>query len=130
MLMVHVPNKKFSGTPDCEYYEFSDSNIKGYITDSMHDDEFVKLMSLFELDVISHFPKHIGNFVRTYVEKKSTKELLDSICKEEYSVADEMIRNALKAYTELTLKQRIKLHMKELDNIRKQLRQESRIRLC
>jgi hypothetical protein len=126
MLMVHVPNKKFSGTPDCEYYEFSDNNIKGYITDSMHDDEFVKLMSLFE---ISHFPKHVGNFVRTYVEKNSTKELLDSICKEEYSVADEMIRNALKAYTELTLKQRIKLHTKELDNIRKQLRQESRIRL-
>ena len=129
MLMVHVPNRKFSGTPECEYYEFSDSNIKGYITDLMHDDELVKLMSLFELGVISHFPKHLGNFVRTYVEKNSTKELLDSICKEDYSVADEMIRNALNAYTEMTLKERIKLHMKELDKIRKQLHQESRIRL-
>jgi len=37
--------------------------------------------------------------------------------------------DALKAYNELPLKERIKLHMKELDKIRKQLRQESRIRL-
>jgi len=123
MLMVHDPNKKFSGTPDCEYFEFNNSNIVSYIDERMSEDEFEKLNALFKFDICFHknFPKHLGNFVREYVEKNQTKDFLIS---DDY---DEMIRNALKDYTELTLKQRIKLHMKELDNIRKQLRRESRI---
>jgi hypothetical protein len=125
MLIVHNQDTKFSGPPDCEYYEFNDYTILHYAQNTMPEDEFEKLNALFK----HGFPKHLGNFVRNHVEKNRTIDFMDRLLKHDYTAADEMIHNALKAYTELTLKQRIKLHMKELDKIRKQLRRESRIRL-
>lgn len=126
MLMVHVPGRHFFGTPDCEYYEFNDKNIIGYIAES---DEFEKFQALFELDVLTHFPKHLGNFVRNYIEENGTRELVETISRDDFSVADEFIRRALVTYSNLSRKQRIKLHLKELDALRKQIRRESRNRL-
>jgi hypothetical protein len=125
MLVVHNSSTKFSGPPDFEYYEFDDTAILYYAQNKMPEDEFEKVNELFKLG----FPKHLGNFVRNHVEKNRTIDFMDRLQRHDYTAADEMIRNALNAYTELTLKQRIKLHMKELDKIRKQLRRESRIRL-
>lgn len=129
MLVVHDQNIKFIGTPDLEYYEFNNYNIMSYIQEIMPEDEFEKLTGLFKFDILKSFPKHLGNFVRNYIENNNSIEFMDRLQKDDYTAADDMILNALKAYTQLTLKQRIKLHMKELDKIRNQLRNESRIRL-
>lgn len=117
MLMIHDPDIKIFGTPDLEYYEFDDSHI-AYIAEY----ECINLGA-------TKFPRHVGEFVRNYVEKNMTSEILKTINVDDYAAANKMIVDALKAYTQLTLKQRIKLHMKEIDKIRNQLRNESRIRL-
>jgi hypothetical protein len=117
MLMIHDPSIKLIATPNYEYYEF--------------DDKFISDTAQYEcIDLGStKFPRHVGEFVRNYVEKNMTEEILKIINVDDYSAANKMMVDALRAYTEIPLKQRIKLHMKEIDNLRKQLRQESRIRL-
>ena len=117
MLMIHDPSIKLIATPNYEYYEF--------------DDKFISDTAQYEcIDLGStKFPRHVGEFVRNYVEKNMTEEILKIINVDDYSAANKMIVDALRAYTEIPLKQRIKLHMKEIDNLRKQLRRESRIRL-
>jgi hypothetical protein len=117
MLMIHDPSIKLIATPNYEYYEFNDEHIAD-IADYEH------------IDIgATKFPRHVGEFVRDYVEKNMTEKISNIINVDDYAAANQMIVYALKAYNELPLKQRIKLHMKELDKIRKQLRQESRIRL-
>ena len=114
MLMIHDPSIKLIATPNYEYYEFNDEHIAD-IADYVH------------IDIgATKFPRHVGEFVRDYVEKNMTENITNV---NNYAAANQMIVYALKAYNELPLKERIKLHMKELDKIRKQLRQESRIRL-
>lgn len=117
MLMIHDPDIKPVSCPDFDYYEFGD--------------KFISETAQYEcIDLGStKFPRHVGEFVRNYVEKNMTREILKTINVDDYAAANKMMVDALRAYTELPLKQRIKLHMKELDKIRKQLRQESRIRL-
>ena len=115
--MIHDPSIKLIATPNYEYYEFNDEHIAD-IADYEH------------IDIgATKFPRHLGEYVRNYVEKNITEEVLKIINEDDYAAANQMIVYALKAYNELPLKQRIKLHMKEIDKIRKQLRQESRIRL-
>jgi hypothetical protein len=116
-LMIHNPVIKPLGCPDFDYYEF--------------DDKFISETAQYEcIDLgATKFPRHVGEFVRNYVEKNMTDEILKTIHVDDYAAANKMIVDALNAYTKLSLKERIKLHMKELDKIRKQLRQESRIRL-
>ena len=117
MLMIHDPAIKPIGCPDFDYYEF--------------DDKFISEIAQYEcIDLgATKFPRHVGEFVRNYVEKNMTREILKTIHVNDYEAANKMIVDSLKAYNELPLKERIKLHMKELNKIRKQLRQESRIRL-
>jgi len=127
MLMVHNPDTKIYGTPDHAYYEFDDKNIQEYIMQDMPEDEFKKLSALFKFNLCTKFPKHLGNFVRDYVELNNTRELVESICREDYTVADEMIQKALMDYTSLPLEQRISLHRKEINKIKAQLRHEQNI---
>ena len=61
--------------------------------------------------------------------KDPIEHVLNIINEDDYEAADQLIIRALQSYVQLPLKERIKLHMKELDKLRKQLRQESRIRL-
>ena len=117
MLMIHDPSIHLIATPNYEYYEFDDEHIAD-IADYEH------------IDIgATKFPRHLGEYVRNYVEKNITEDILRIINEDDYEAANKMIVDALKAYNELPLKERIKLHTKELDKIRKQLRQESRIRL-
>lgn len=115
MLMIHDPSIHLIATPNYEYYEF--------------DDEHIADIAEFEnIDIkATKFPRHLGEYVRNYVEKNITEDMLKIISDDDYEAANKMIVDALKAYNELPLKERIKLHMKELNKIRKQLRQESRI---
>jgi len=117
MLMIHDPSIKLIATPNYEYYEFNDEHIA-----DIADYENIDIGA-------TKFPRHLGEYVRNYVEKNITEDILNIINEDDYEAANKMIVDALKAYNELPLKERIKLHMKELDKIRKQLRQESRIRL-
>lgn len=93
----------------------------------MPEDEFKKLSALFKFNLYTKFPKHLGNFVRDYVELNNTGELVESICREDYTVADEMIQKALMDYMSLPLDQRISLHRKEINKIKAQLRREQNI---
>jgi len=117
MLMIYDPKLTILSKMDPEYYEF--------------DDKFISEVAQYErIDLgATKFPRHVGEFVRNYVEKNMTDEILKTISVDKYAPAAKMIVDALKAYTSLSLKKRIKLHMKELDKIRAQLFDESRIRL-
>jgi hypothetical protein len=117
MLMIYDPTVTILNKLDPEYYTF--------------DDEYISETAEYEcIDLgASRFPRHVGVFVRHYVEKNMTNEILKTIHTNNYEAADHMIVKALRAYTQLPLKQRIKLHMKELDKIREELRYESHIRL-
>ena len=115
MLMIHDPSIRLIATPNYEYYEFDDEHIA-----DIADYENIDIKA-------TKFPRHVGEYVRNYVEKNITEEILRIINEDDYEAANKMIMVALRAYTSLPLKDRIKLHMKELDKIRKQLRRESRI---
>jgi UDP-glucose 6-dehydrogenase len=117
MLMIYDPTVTILNKLDPEYYTF--------------DDEYISETAEYEcIDLgASRFPRHVGVFVRDYVEKNMTNEILKTIHTNNYEAADHMIVKALRAYTQLPLKYRIKLHMKELDKIREELRYESHIRL-
>ena len=117
MLMIHDPSIKLIATPNYEYYEFNDEHI-----DDVATYEHINIGA-------TKFPRHLGEYVRNYVEKNITEDVLNIINEDDYEAADQLIIRALQSYVQLPLKERIKLHMKELDKLRKQLRQESRIRL-
>jgi transposase-like protein len=117
MLMIHDPVIKPVSCPDFDYYEFNDEHIADVATYEQINTGATK------------FPRHLGVFVRKHIEKNTTEDVLKIIKEDDYEAADQLIISALQSYVQLPLKERIKLHMKELDKIRKQLRQESRIRL-
>lgn len=117
MLMIHDPDLIQIGTPDCTYYEFNDKHIR-----NIAEYENIDLKA-------TAFPRHVGVFVRDYVERNMTDEILNKITADDYTPAHQMIIDALKVYVQFPLKHRIKLHMKELDKIRFELYNESHVRL-
>ena len=115
MLMIHDPSIRLIATPNYEYYEFNDEHI-------------ADVAAYEHIDIgATKFPRHVGVFVRDHIEKNVTEEILKIITEDDYEAADQLIIRALLAYVQLPLKQRIKLHLKELDALRKQIRRESRI---
>ena len=106
MLMIHDPKGcRDWGTPDYQFYEFSDRNIR-YVMG------------------LERIPLHIGNFVRNYIEKNATNEHMKIIERGDYGEMDCLIRDALRAYAFMDSKERNKLHKKELNRLRSELRRE------
>lgn len=69
-------------------------------------------------------PLHLGNFVRNYIERNATQDHLKIIERGDYIETDRLIRDALRAYAFLDSSERIKLHKKELNRLRSELRRE------
>ena len=106
MLMIHDPREcRNWGTPDYQFYEFSDRNIRYVMgTDSI--------------------PLHLGNFVRDYIEKNTTADHMKTIGRGEYTETDRLIQDAIRAYAFLDSKERVTIHKKELNRLRSELRRE------
>ena len=108
MLMIHDPREcRNWGTPDYQYYEFNDRNIR-YAMDS------------------DRIPRHLGNFVRDYIERNTTPEHLKVIEGGDYTETDRMIRDALRVYSFLDSNDRIKLHKKELSRMKREIEREKK----
>jgi uncharacterized small protein (DUF1192 family) len=69
-------------------------------------------------------PLHLGNFVRDYIERNATEEHMKTIGRGDYIETDRLIRDALRSYAFLNSNERIKLHKKELNRLRSELRRE------
>ena len=106
MLMLHDPKDcRAWGTPEYQFYEFNDR----------------KILIVMGTDRI---PRHLGNFVRDYIERNTTSEDMKIIEHGDYTETDKLIRNALRAYSSMDPSERITLHKKELNRIRSELRRE------
>ena len=106
MLMLHDQKEcRNWGTPEYQFYEFNDRNIRGVMGSD-------------------RIPRHLGNFVRDHIEKHATIEHIRIIERGDYTETDRLIRDALRAYAVLDSKERIKLHKKELNSLRNELRRE------
>ena len=106
MLMLHDPKEcRNWGTPDYQFYEFNDRNIC-YVMGS------------------DRIPRHLGNFVRDYIERHATDEHMKIIERGDYTETDRLIRHALRVYSSMDSSERIKLHKKELNRLRSELRRE------
>lgn len=106
MLMLHDPKEcRDWGTPEHQFYEFNDYKITGVMGSD-------------------RIPRHLGNFVRDYIERNATDKDMKIIQLGDYSEPDRLIRNALRVYASMDSIDRIKLHKKELNRIRIELRRE------
>jgi len=106
MLMIHDPKEcRNYGTPDYQFYEFNDRNIR----EVMNSDRI---------------PRHLGNFVRDYIERNATSDNLKIIEHGDYKETDRLIRDALRVYAFMDPSERIKLHKKEIDRLRWELKRE------
>ena len=106
MLMLHDPKDcRDWGTPEYQFYEFNDR----------------KIMIVMGTDRI---PRHLGNFVRDYIERNTTPEHMKIIEHGDYTETDRLIRDALRVYAFMDPSERIKLHKKELNRLRSELRRE------
>ena len=114
MLMIHDPKlypRSPRATPNYQYYEFNDRNIREVMYENSDTGP-------------DRIPLHLGNFVRDYIEKNHRPEQLKAFDRDDYTEAERMIQVALNAYSSLTPLQRTKLHEKELNRLRRQLRLE------
>jgi uncharacterized small protein (DUF1192 family) len=108
MLMIHDPKEcRPWGTPDYQFYEFNDRNIG----------------DIMETDRI---PRHLGNFVRDYIERNATDENMKVIELGDCTETERMIRAALRVYSLLDPSERIKLHKKELSRMKHELDREKK----
>jgi hypothetical protein len=107
MLMIHDPREcRNWGTPDYQFYEFNDRNIR-YVMGT------------------DRIPLHLGNFVRDYIERNATEEHMKTIERDGcYYETDRLIQDALRAYAFMDSNERVKLHKKELNRLRSELRRE------
>lgn len=106
MLMIHDPKQcRNYGTPDYQFYEFNDRNIR------------------FVMGT-NRIPTHLGNFVRDYIERNTRDEHMKIIENGDYTETDRLIRDALRVYAFMDPAERSKLHKKELNRIRSELRRE------
>jgi uncharacterized small protein (DUF1192 family) len=108
MLMLHDPKEcRNWGTPEYQFYEFNDR----------------KILIVMGTDCI---PRHLGNFVRDYIERNATEEDMKIIEHGDYTETDHMIRNALRAYSSMDPSERIKLHKKELNRMKREFEREKK----
>lgn len=107
MLMIHDPKEcRNWGTPDYQFYEFNDRNIR-YVMGT------------------DRIPLHLGNFVRNYIEKNATEDHMKTIERDGcYYETDRLIQGALRVYAFMDSSERVKLHKKELNRLRSELRRE------
>ena len=114
MLMLHDPKEcRPWGTPDYQFYEFNDRNIR-------------EVMCKDREAGPDHIPRHLGNFVRDYIERNATQEHLKIIERGDYTETDRLIRDALRAYAFMDSNERIKLHKKELNHMKRALEREKK----
>jgi DNA-directed RNA polymerase specialized sigma24 family protein len=99
------------------YYAFDDGIIQDVV-----DEHNIDIKA-------NYFSRHLGNFVRDHVEDNMTDEILKNIDADEYAAANEMIRKALIAYTELSLEERKELLMREINALTYILYQEELTKL-
>jgi len=112
MLMLHDPKQcRNYGTPDYQFYEFNDRNIR-------------EVMCKDRPEGPERIPRHLGNFVRDYIERNAMKEHMTIIEHGDYVETDRLIRDALRSYAFMDSNERIKLHKKELNRLRSELRRE------
>jgi uncharacterized small protein (DUF1192 family) len=108
MLMLHDPKDcRDWGTPEYQFYEFNDR----------------KILIVMGTDRI---PRHLGNFVRDYIERNTTPENLKIIEHGDYTETDRLIRDALRVYAFMDPSERIKLHKKELSRMKRELEREKK----
>jgi hypothetical protein len=112
MLMLHDPKEcRNWGTPEYQFYEFNDRNIREVMCDDKEAGP-------------ERIPRHLGNFVRNYIERNATQEHLKIIESGDYVETDRLIRDALRVYAFMDPAERIRLHKKELNRLRSELRRE------
>jgi hypothetical protein len=112
MLMLHDPKEcRNWGTPEYQFYEFNDRNIREVMCDDKEAGP-------------ERIPRHLGNFVRDYIERNATQEHLKIIESGDYTETDRLIRDALRVYAFMDPAERIRLHKKELNRLRSELRRE------
>ena len=108
MLMLHDPKDcRDWGTPEYQFYEFNDR----------------KIMIVMGTDRI---PRHLGNFVRDYIERNATPDNMKIIEHGDYTETDRLIRDALRVYAFMDPSERIKLHKKELSRMKRELEREKK----
>jgi hypothetical protein len=112
MLMIHDHKQcRNYGTPDYQFYEFNDRNIR-------------EVMCKDREAGPERIPRHLGNFVRDYIERNAMKEHMTIIEHGDYVETDRLIRDALRSYAFMDPSERVKLHKKELNRLRSELRRE------
>ena len=108
MLMIHDPKEcRPWGTPEYQFYEFNDRKIS-------------------EVMGANRIPHHLGNFVRDHIERNAMKEHMTIIESGDYVETDRLIRDALRAYAFMDPSERIKLHKKELNRMKRELEREKK----
>ena len=114
MLMLHDPKQcRNYGTPDYQFYEFNDRNIR-------------EVMCKDRPEGPERIPRHLGNFVRDYIERNAMKEHMTIIEHGDYVETDRLIRDALRSYAFMDPSERIKLHKKELNRMKRELEREKK----
>jgi len=114
MLMIHDPKQcLYYGTPDYQFYEFNDRNIR-------------EVMCKDREAGPERIPRHLGNFVRDYVERNATSDNLKIIESGDYDDTDRLIRDALRVYAFMDPSERLKLHKKELNRMKRDLEREKK----
>jgi len=114
MLMIHDPKQcLYYGTPDYQFYEFNVRNIR-------------EVMCKYREAGPERIPRHLGNFVRDYVERNATSDNLKIIESGDYDDTDRLIRDALRVYAFMDPSERLKLHKKELNRMKRELEREKK----
>ena len=114
MLMLHDPKQcRDYGTPDYQFYEFNDRNIR-------------EVMCKDREAGPERIPHHLGNFVRDYIERNATQEHMKIIESCDYTETDRLIRDALRVYAFMDSAERIRLHKKELNRMKRELEREKK----
>jgi len=114
MLMIHDPKQcLYYGTPDYQFYEFNDRNIR-------------EVMCKDREAGPERIPRHLGNFVRDYIERNATSDNLKIIESGDYDETDRLIRDALRVYAFMDPAERIRLHKKELNRMKRELEREKK----
>jgi len=114
MLMLHDPKQcRNYGTPDYQFYEFNDRNIR-------------EVMCKDREAGPERIPRHLGNFVRDYIERNATSDNLKIIESGDYDETDRLIRDALRVYAFMDPAERIRLHKKELNRMKRELEREKK----
>ena len=114
MLMIHDPKEcRPWGTPDYQFYEFNDRNIR-------------EVMCKDREAGPERIPRHLGNFVRDHIERNATSDHMKIIEHGDYVETDRLIRDALRTYAFMDPSERIQLHKKELNRMKRELEREKK----